>query len=308
MIMPTVFKVISSDEQAQALDLWHSVFGVPKDFFMRYYADDPWYREGDSFGAWVDGALVSAIHLCRRPLAWEDASLLCGGIANVATLPEYRKRGLSRRLLSQAIARMDEGGFDFSALGTGIPDFYAVHGWESIPLPHFEMTMSDTVSPSDRELLPAVPTKELGSLYVDVPRALQLERPDRYFDGWVGWSWASECAQALTLPGGYVILEFPEDEAQLASVKEWRACDAVTEVQLLRGAAALARAHGRTRVVFAALPQHASLADLEPLGTLERTHASGQMIRSVSLSESDYAQVKASYLSGQAAWWPADGF
>jgi GNAT superfamily N-acetyltransferase len=303
-----MFKPIGPDEQAQALDLWHGVFGVPVDYFVRYYNADPWYQHGDSLGAWVDGVLVSAVHLCRRPLVWEGTTLLCGGIANVATRPEYRGRGLSRRLLSRATARMEEQGFAFSALGTGIPDFYAAQGWEAIEIPRFAMNVPDAQLSHRQDLSSARPTAGMISLYGQHPRVLQQERPERYFNGWVGWNWVSKHAQVLTLPGGYLILEQPEPEAQPVMVQEWRANDAATETELLSEAVRQACAYGPQRVTFAALPQHVSLTALEPLGVVERTHLSGKMTRNASLPENEYRRLRALYVSGQATLWPADGF
>ncbi len=307
--MQSVFRPIEADEQSDALDLWHTVFDVSRDYFARYYAADPWYQPGDSVGAWVGGRLVSAVHLCRRPLAWNGAALLCGGIANVATLPEYRKNGLSRRLLSLAIERMESGGFAFSLLGTGVPDHYARLGWEMIQLPRFQIALSGGIAPANSGLETVRPTETLKTLYERTPRPLQQERPPLYFEKWVGWHWASNEALRADVPGeGYLVLKAPASPEQPITVEEWCAGNTAAEEALFRQAVRQAQRLGKDRIVFDAMPQHIALSSLETLGTLKKTQSWGQMIRNVSLSESDYTRVKKAYLSGRAAWWPADGF
>lgn len=307
--MPPIFRPVETDDQAEALDLWHTGFDVSRAYFARYFAADPWYQPGDSFGAWVDGELVSAVHLCRRPLSWNGGSLLCGGIANVATLPGHRKNGLSRRLLSLAIERMEAGGFAFSLLGTGVPDHYARLGWELIELPRFQITLSAGITPTNGGLEPAKPTDAVTALYEREPRPLQQERPPLYFENWVGWHWASGGALQINAPGAsYLVLKAPEASDQSITVEEWRAGNAAAEEALLRQAIQQAQMRGKDRVAFDAMPQHTALSALEALGTVEKTHSWGQMIRNVGLSEREYAQVKEAYLSCRAAWWAADGF
>ena len=50
------------------------------------------------------GRIVSAVHICRRTVACGDFRLTMGGIANVATLPEYRGKGLNTACLRAAIS------------------------------------------------------------------------------------------------------------------------------------------------------------------------------------------------------------
>ena len=54
-----------------------------------------------------------------------------GGIANVATLPEFRGKGYSTACLKQTIAVMEGDAMDFSLLFTGINGYYERQGYIS---------------------------------------------------------------------------------------------------------------------------------------------------------------------------------
>lgn len=292
-------------EHPQALDLWRAVFGATPGYFERYYDADPEYRPGDTWGVWDGGQLVSAVHLCRRRAAWKGVSLLCGGIANVATLPDFRRRGLSRLLLRQMIAKMEAENFDYALLATGTHAHYAALGWETVERP--QATLDPAPAPP-QEATWGVPqdTALPQSLYSLSPRPLQFERPPLYFDRWVGWDWREPETTLLTWPGlGYAVLAGEGGEA--ATLKEWRAVDEASERALLQAASEESHRRGQTCLWVEALPQYGGLALLGSLGSVEAEN-DDCMIRRIHLSPADYEEVRAAYATGTAAWWPADGF
>ena len=101
-------------------------------YFRRYFYGDveclPYYTQ---VGV-LDGKIVSAVHICKRTVACGEFQLTMGGIANVATLPEYRGRGYNTRCLQSAIAVMEADAMDFSLLFTGIDDYYRRQGYETL--------------------------------------------------------------------------------------------------------------------------------------------------------------------------------
>jgi predicted acetyltransferase len=304
---------IALREHAKALDLWGRVFPVGRSFFEQYYQSDPRYREGDTLGAWEDESrLVSAVHVCRRPLAWNGPrGLLCGGIANVATLPEFRGQGLSGRLLSAAILHMEQSGMDFSMLGTGIPDHYARLGWESLKLPEWNVTMPAEPMRAPKEALtPALYSAEILSLYNSSARSLQLARSPEYFAQWVGVRWRESNQQlALLRDQGYAVIEMgkTDDGSSYGAVVEFRARDAFAEREVLMLALQHIAPHANVAQIKAS-PQFNPATELEPLKTECSRHDSGKMIRNVGLTTAEYDDVKEAYLSGRATWWPSDHF
>ncbi|MBV9851458.1 MAG: GNAT family N-acetyltransferase [Armatimonadetes bacterium] len=305
------FRPVADGEQAQALSLWQAVFGAPPGYFERYYqADaDPSYREGDTFGAWQGDQLVSAVHLCRRPVVWDGDELLCGGIANVATLPEFRRRGLSRRLLEMAIAKMEREGFHYSLLGTGVPGHYAALGWELTHAPRAKVNLKADFPTAEADWQRLGTTDALPPLYAARPRPLQFVRAPSYFDGWVGWNWRGYPTYLSTRPGlGYLVLVVPEAENEIIFATEWRAIDAATERALLQAAAAEVLRRGRNQLGLEALPQHTGSDFLNSLGAVTTQQDKGSMARNLSLPDDRYRQLMQSYRTGEAVWWMADGF
>ncbi len=285
------------------------IFETAPGYFERYYEGDPFYQPGDTLGAWDDDNLVSAVHLCRRPVVWEGGSLLCGGIANVATLPEFRRQGLSRRLLAEVVAKMEQENFDFSLLGTGVPDHYAALGWAAMNAPRAVLTLHPQASSTTHLLKPLMDEAGLDETYRKFPRPLQFHRPRFYFDRWVCWNWDQENARRLAVSnGGYTTLVIPDDAAQIPFLSEWRAADAASELTLLQAAAGEARNQGQTALGLEGMPQHLTLGALEELGTVAVSRDDGSMLRRINLPQAVYDEVKEAYQSGRAVWWPGDGF
>lgn len=62
-------------------------------------------------------------------------TLTVGGVANVASAPDLRGRGLVRLALAEAVAHMAAAGMDASLLFTGTPGVYRPSGWETFEVP-----------------------------------------------------------------------------------------------------------------------------------------------------------------------------
>ena len=296
-------------EYPAALSLWQDVFGAPPGYFERYYEADPNYAVGDTLGIWDGDLLVSAVHLCRRPVVWEESTLLCGGIANVATREEYRRQGLSRQLLAVAIEKMKAEGFHLSLLGTGTPGHYAALGWEPLGRAQMTLTFSLEAASSDVAWEEVGSVALLGQAYSQSARPLQFLRLPDYFEGWVGWDWRRQGAQIGTMGEGDYLVLVPGSAAEHPlPILEWRARGGEAELSLLQAAAAVARQSGHPGLWLEALPQHVSLETLQAMGEVVRHVEGGGMIRNITLSQDEYIRVLQANQTGLAAWWPGDGF
>lgn len=83
-----------------------------------------------SRGLFLDGRLVASLLVLPYTCHVEGAELRTGGIADVACLPEHRRKGYVARLLRDTLADMHERDMVLSALGTPHVPLYRRFGWE----------------------------------------------------------------------------------------------------------------------------------------------------------------------------------
>ncbi len=86
----------------------------------------------------IDGSLVSYVAIVERVGAVDERPVRLGGVGAVATLPEWRGRGLASVAMEKAAAFMDyELGVEFGLLlvDEATVPFYRRLGWELVPGP-----------------------------------------------------------------------------------------------------------------------------------------------------------------------------
>jgi predicted N-acetyltransferase YhbS len=124
------FRTIRRHERDAVLDLLKEWFG-DREFFARYFRNDPSFRDDLCFVAVDDGRIVSTLQVFSKRIRVNGAVLEVGGVGNVFTTQRYRERGVASVLLTRAIKTMDEVGFDLSLLFAVRLLFYSRHGWHS---------------------------------------------------------------------------------------------------------------------------------------------------------------------------------
>jgi GNAT superfamily N-acetyltransferase len=190
------FRALRPEEREACLDLWCAVWPGEnsRGYFRRYFYGDvewlPYYTQVAVLG----GRPVSAVHICRRTVACGDFRLTMGGIANVATLPEYRGKGYNSACLQRAIAVMEADAMDFSLLFTGINAYYERQGYAILPrerlrgvirtefTPRASVT---TVRPATDADLPAI--RALYAVY-NRKRPIAVQRSEAYWRDWIGFA------------------------------------------------------------------------------------------------------------------------
>ncbi|HZO88793.1 MAG TPA: GNAT family N-acetyltransferase [Chthonomonadaceae bacterium] len=191
--MSVEFRAIREDEREACLDLWCTVWpGDTRNYFRRYFYGDiewlPYYTQV----AVADGKLVSAVQICRRVVACREFKLTMGGIANVATLPEYRGKGFNTECLRRALAVMEADAMDFSLLFTGINGYYARLGYATLPWNGVQGTIRAdfrprptrcTVRPAADGDLPAI--RAIYDAY-NRTRPIAVQRYEAYWRDWLG--------------------------------------------------------------------------------------------------------------------------
>ncbi len=124
---------IAEENELQALlELWTEVLQAsPDEFTSMYWSCAPVKRR--TFVIECDSKIVSSAQLYILTLRDENVNAVhVGGIANVATLPEYRHRGFASKLIKAAYDDMRAAGCSWSLLYTGIPSFFEQFGWRPI--------------------------------------------------------------------------------------------------------------------------------------------------------------------------------
>lgn len=120
----------------EELEIWFDhvghVFSTPRQYFVKHWHNDPWKELEGIRVAVDDGKIVSTLRVFIRSMFLHGEPVSVGGIGEVSTHPEYRRRGLATQLLKDAIRFMEEREIAISSLH-GSQRIYSVEGWESVP-------------------------------------------------------------------------------------------------------------------------------------------------------------------------------
>jgi len=84
-----------------------------------------------TWGAFVDGQLASKATILELQTYIGGKRFAMGGVAGVATWPEYRRQGLVAKLLVHSLKEMKEKGQSISFLAPFAYGFYRKFGWET---------------------------------------------------------------------------------------------------------------------------------------------------------------------------------
>lgn len=146
--MPFEVRASQPEERDEILDMTDAAFErTPREFFDAAWRLDPndapeLHRVGV-----LDGRIVSAVRISKKTIHVGCAELTTGGIADVATHPDFRGRGYSTEVLNDCIRFMDESGYHLSMLFTGIQAFYRRLGWEVFPTYHHQFHLLPNPQP-----------------------------------------------------------------------------------------------------------------------------------------------------------------
>ena len=301
------------DEYEEMLQTVAAGFGHEVEAVRRRFERHPPYRLEDTRVTLVDGRIVSVVHVHRlRVRGRGGEAWLMGGIGEVATHPEHRRRGYATLALGDAIAHMERVGCQFSMLGTGLPALYRRLGWRAYPRRFLNFEPA-------RVVLPEAPA---GGLRVremdwegDLPALQRIYR--EYNRDRVGplirspEYWREAASPRRRSGSSWVALGRGEPVAYLWGAAELR----VLEVPHLRGEAEAARAlflHAlgtareqsfRQVVVEAAVSAEACrAAEAQPAGAVSESVSTNTMLRPVAPGFSvDFAP-------GELIYYGTDGF
>ena len=126
------FRALYPDELEKWLDHVTHVFSGGRQYFSNHWHNDPW-RDPEGIRIAVDnGTIVSTVRVFIRKMFLHGEPVTVGGIGEVSTRPEYRRRGLATQLLKDSIQFMESRDIVMSSLH-GSQQIYSVEGWEKVP-------------------------------------------------------------------------------------------------------------------------------------------------------------------------------
>ncbi|ERJ12149.1 GNAT family N-acetyltransferase [Haloplasma contractile] len=126
------YRTLETHELEDWFNLCGCAFEEPSEYFKNHFYNDPWRDIDSIFVAEKDSNLIGTVRVFHRKIYCENKVLTLGGIGEVCTRFEYRKQGISTKLLNMAILYMKNKGFDLSCLETGTHDHYNKLGWQTI--------------------------------------------------------------------------------------------------------------------------------------------------------------------------------
>lgn len=154
--------------QPHELDAWyahcHSVFrNDPPGYFSRHYTGDP-DADAELIFVAVDGdRIVSTVRVFQRRIWLHGRAVPMGGIGEVSTAPDYRRRGIAADLLQMAIAAMEARGMPVSIL-FGDQRIYEAAGWRFCPVRFTEAEITELPTLSKEAAIRAFSADDLPTL------------------------------------------------------------------------------------------------------------------------------------------------
>ena len=162
------FRALYPEELEAWLDHVTSVFTGGRQYFSNHWHNDPW-RDSEGIRIAVDnGTIVSTVRVFIRKMFLHGEPITVGGIGEVSTHPEYRRRGIATQLLKDSIRFMEDRDIAVSSLH-GSQRIYAMEGWEKVPRYHARQSFT-AEKESEWEVRPAnfddeAEVKRIAELY-----------------------------------------------------------------------------------------------------------------------------------------------
>ncbi len=227
------FRALYPKEIETWLDHVTSVFTGGHQYFSNHWHNDPW-RDAEGIRVAVDnGTIISTVRVFIRQMFLHGEQITVGGIGEVSTRPEYRRRGIATQLLKDSIRFMEDRNIVLSSLH-GSQQIYSIEGWEKVPRYHARQSFI-AEKQAEWEVRPAnfddeAEVKQIAELYDQYARKFNgpfVRDETEYWTKWVRTessnAWVAERNGSIE---GYVSVVQREDEL---NVKEFIASEALYE-------------------------------------------------------------------------------
>ena len=225
------FRALYPDELETWLDHVTSVFTGGRRYFSNHWHNDPW-QDPEGIRVAIDkGTIVSTVRVFIRKMFLHGEPITVGGIGEVSTRPQYRRRGIATQLLKDSIKFMDDNDIAMSSLH-GSQQIYSIEGWEKVPRYYARQSLS-AEKQLEWEVRPAnfdneAEVKRIAELYDQYARKFNGTFVRDEIGYWTKWvrtessnAWVAERNGSIE---GYISVVQREDEL---TVKEFIALNAL---------------------------------------------------------------------------------
>lgn len=225
------YRALKPDEFEAWLDHVTHVFSGGRQYFSNHWYNDPW-KDFEGIRVAVDaGKIVSTVRVFIRKMYFRGEQITVGGIGEVSTRTEYRKKGIATQLLLDSIEFMESRDIAISMLH-GSQRIYSIEGWEKVD--RF-IAQKSIIGKEQNEwnirqvnLEDKIEVNQLSDLYHNYSQRFNGIFVRDEIDYWTEWVktessslWVAERNDSIE---GYVSLN--QRDGQL-SVKEFAASDSV---------------------------------------------------------------------------------
>lgn len=171
--MTLAIAVPEIQDTPQVRALWEYCFDDTSEFVDFFFQNR--YAPENTLAVFDGGKLASCLQLLPYTLRIRGRSLSCPYIVGIATWPEYRGRGLVRRLLRAALDQMIARDISISVLLPFSYPFYRKYGWEiCYERTVYENFLSEPAAQQGEDtLLPIHPEWDIPSLALCYDRYMQ---------------------------------------------------------------------------------------------------------------------------------------
>ena len=125
-------------------------FNYAAEYFRRHFMADPYRDYKSVFIIKDNNKIVSTVRVFHRQVYLGGKIYKMGGIGEVSTNINYRRLGLSYKLMAAATEYMQENGFYLSMLGTGYYGHYEKHGFKCAN--YYGKTVSADLAPGAADI------------------------------------------------------------------------------------------------------------------------------------------------------------
>lgn len=129
----TEIRLVTPEDDFEAqVDLGQRAFGIysPAQKASWLYAARLRAAQGLFLGAFTGGQPAGAAMIHDMRQWWAGRAVGCAGVASVKVAPEYRGRGIGRRLMTELLGLIAERGYPLSSLYPATMPIYRSLGWE----------------------------------------------------------------------------------------------------------------------------------------------------------------------------------